>query len=106
MRPCCLICPLKVNLEIVSSNTTDLCSTSSVNINNTQALKHFYFQALKSFVYSHSKQCMQTETPRLMKAQNDISGICYTILHYLKKFSSNPWGFQETVTVYYKIHEQ
>lgn len=78
---------------------------SSVNINNTQAPKHFYFQALKSSVYSHSKQCMHTDKPRLMKAQNDISGICYTILD-LKKFSLNTWGFKKNVTVYYEIYEQ
>jgi hypothetical protein len=78
---------------------------SSVNINNTQALKHFYFQAVKSSVYSHSKQCMHTDKPRLMKAQNDISGICYTILH-LKKFSLNKQGFKKNVTVYYEIYKQ
>lgn len=78
---------------------------SSVNINTIQALKHFYFQALKSSVYSHSKQCMHTDKPRRMKAQNDIYGICYTILH-LKKSSLNTWVFQKNVTVYYEIYEQ
>jgi hypothetical protein len=49
---------------------------------------------------------MHTDKPRLMKAQNDISGIRYTILHYLKKFSLNTWVFHETVTVYYEIYKQ
>jgi len=48
---------------------------------------------------------MHTDKPRLMKAQNDISGICYTILD-LKKFSLNTWGFKKNVTVYYEIYEQ
>jgi len=48
---------------------------------------------------------MHIDKPRLMKAQNDISGICYTILH-LKKFSLNTWVLQKNVIVYYEIYEQ
>jgi len=48
---------------------------------------------------------MHTDKPRRMKAQNDIYGICYTILH-LKKSSLNTWVFQKNVTVYYEIYEQ
>lgn len=48
---------------------------------------------------------MHTDKPRLMKAQNDIPEICYTILH-LKILSINTWVFQKNVIVYYEIYEQ